>query len=66
MSTTPEHAENLPADDFVPTDELVRRQGALPITSVGGLVAGDDPFESDDEYADFLADLYSSRRSNVA
>jgi hypothetical protein len=23
----------------------------------------DDPFESDDEYAEFLTDLYASRRS---
>jgi len=52
-------------DDFVPTDELVRRQGVRPISSVNEL-ALDDPFESDDEYAEFLTDLYGSRRSAVS
>jgi hypothetical protein len=29
-------------------------------------LAFDDPFESDDEYAEFLTDLYESRRSAVS
>ncbi len=29
-------------------------------------LALDDPFESDDEYAGFLTDLYASRRSAVS
>ena len=58
MSTTPapEHGH-----DFVPTDELVRRQGVRPFRSAGDL-GWDDPFSSDDEYAEFLRDLYDSRR----
>ncbi len=52
-------------DDFVPTDELVRRQGVRPTSSVNELTL-DDPFESDDEYAEFLTDLYTSRRSAVS
>ncbi|MGH3566676.1 MAG: hypothetical protein ACRDRH_11715 [Pseudonocardia sp.] len=66
MITTPEQPEHMPADDFVATDELVRRHGARPIASVEELAASNDPFESDEEYAEFLADLYTSRRSGVA
>lgn len=53
-----------PVDDFVPTDELVRRQGVRPMSSVNEF-ALDDPFGSDDEYAEFLTDLYASRRSAI-
>lgn len=49
-------------DDFVPTEELIRRRGARPFGSVDDL-HGEDPFESDEEYEAFLADLYASRRS---
>jgi hypothetical protein len=52
MTSTPEHPERWPADDFVPTDELARRQGVKPI-------------KSDEEYEAFLADLYASRRAGL-
>ena len=61
-----EHPEQWPADDFVPTEELARRQGVKPITSVDDLAAEVDPFESDEEYEAFLADLYASRRAGLA
>ena len=48
------------------TEELVRRQGVKPITSVDDLAAAVDPFESDEEYEAFLADLYASRRAGLA
>ena len=66
MTSTPEHPDQWPADDFVPTEELVRRQGVKPITSVDDLAAVVDPFESDEEYEAFLADLYASRRAGLA
>jgi len=66
MSSTLEHPERWPSDDFVPTEELVRRQGVKPITSVDDLAAEVDPFESDEEYEAFLADLYASRRASLA
>jgi hypothetical protein len=66
MTSTPEHPEQWPADDFVPTEELARRQGIKPITSVDDLAAEVDPFESDEEYEAFLADLYASRRAGLA
>jgi hypothetical protein len=62
---TPEQSGRQPADDFVPTEELVRRQGVRPIVSAEEL-AGSDPFESDEEYAEFLADLYAYRRAGIA
>jgi hypothetical protein len=65
MTTTPEQPGDWPADDFVPTEELVRRQGIRPITSVDDLAAVEDPFESDEEFADFLADLYATRRADI-
>jgi len=64
VTSTSEQPEFRSVDDFVPTDELVRRQGVQPITSVNALVL-DDPFESDDEYTEFLTDLYASRRSAI-
>jgi hypothetical protein len=66
MTRTPEHPERWPADDFVSTEELARRQGVRPITSVDDLAAAEDPFESDEEYEAFLADLYASWRAGLA
>jgi hypothetical protein len=65
MTTTPEQPGGWPADDFVPTEELIRRQGIQPIISVDDLAAAEDPFESDEEFADFLADLYATRRADI-
>ena len=39
MTSTPEHLDNGSDDDFVPTEELARRQGVKPITSVDDLAA---------------------------
>ena len=66
VTATPEQPEQWPADDFVPTEELARRQGVKPIKSVDDLAAAVDPFESDEEYEAFLADLYASRRAGLA
>jgi hypothetical protein len=66
VTTTPEQPEQWPADDFVPTEELARRQGVKPIKSVDDLAAAVDPFESDEEYEAFLADLYASRPADLA
>lgn len=65
MTTTPERPDRWPVDDFVTTEELVRRQGVRPITTVDDLAAVEDPFESDAEYEEFLADLYGSRRADI-
>jgi hypothetical protein len=65
VTTTPPQPEPRPADDFSPTEELVRRHGARPIMSVNELAAGEDPFESDEEYEEFLADLYATRRADI-
>lgn len=65
MSSRSEPSKSWPADDFGTTEELVRRQGVKPIASVDELVHN-DPFESDEEYAEFLADLYTSRSSGLS
>jgi hypothetical protein len=65
VTSTPEHPEQSPSDDFVPTEELARRQGVKPIKSVDEL-AQPDLWESDEEYEAFLADLYASRRAGLA
>jgi len=65
VTATSEQSGSRPAEDFVPTEELVRRQGVRPIVSADEL-AGDDPFESDEEYAEFLAGLYAYRRAGIA
>jgi hypothetical protein len=66
VTSRPTHPEQWPDDDFVPTEELARRQGVRPIKSVEDLAATEDPFESDEEYEAFLADLYASRRAGLA
>lgn len=65
VTTTPEQLEHAPAEDDVPIEELARRQGVGPIVSLDEL-AQPDVWESEKEYEDFLADLYASRRSDVA
>jgi hypothetical protein len=66
VSTTPDRYRPSAFEDFVPTAELIRRMGVKPIASVDDLGAVEDPFGSDQEYADFLADLYACRRSDLA
>lgn len=66
MTTTPEQPGGSGRDDFVSTDELVRRSGAKPFTALDDLAPEHDPFDSDGEYADFLADLYASRRDRAS
>jgi len=49
----------------VPVEELARRQGVRPLASADELI---EPglMDSDEEHAEFLADLYASRRAEVA
>jgi hypothetical protein len=49
----------------VPVEELARQQGVRPLTSAEELI---EPglMDSDEEHAEFLADLYASRRAEVA
>ena len=49
----------------VPVSELARRQGVGPIISVDEL-ARPELFGSDEELADFLADLYAARHTGLA
>jgi hypothetical protein len=65
MNTTPEPAWSASAEDVVSTEGLVRRAGAKPFISLSDL-PGSDPFGDDAEYDAFLADLYASRRADVA
>jgi hypothetical protein len=61
-------AEHLPewgTAEHVPVAELARRQGVGPVGSVDEL-ARPDLFESDEELADFLADLYAARHTGLA
>ncbi|ODU05231.1 MAG: hypothetical protein ABS81_08175 [Pseudonocardia sp. SCN 72-86] len=63
MTTTTDQPGGHGPDDFVPTDELIRRSGVKQFTSLDGLAPEDDPFESDSEHTAFLADLYASRHA---
>ena len=54
-----------PAEDDLPIEELARRQAVKAVASLDEL-AQPDLWESDEEYEEFLADLYASRRSDVA
>jgi hypothetical protein len=54
-----------PAADEAPVEELARRQGVRPVESVDDM-ARPGLFDSDEEWEEFLADLYASRRSGLA
>jgi hypothetical protein len=65
VTITPDQPEHHPEENDLPTEELARRQAVSPVTSLDEL-AQPDLWESDQEYEAFLADLYASRRSDVA
>ena len=67
MTASAKHGSEWSEDD-VPTEQLARRQGVRPITSLDDLDALAHPelWDSDDEYEEFLEDLYASRRSDIA
>jgi hypothetical protein len=65
---TSNSADRLPewgTAEHVPVAELARRQGVAPVASVDEL-ARPGVFESDEELADFLADLYAARHTGLA
>jgi hypothetical protein len=64
-SSNAEQMPEWPTGERVPAEELARRQGVQPVTSVDDL-ARPGLFESDDELDEFLADLYASRRAGAA
>jgi hypothetical protein len=49
----------------VPVEDLARRQGVRPVASVDDM-ARPGLFDSDQDWEEFLADLYASRRSGLA
>lgn len=63
-----EHSESaqvpLAAED-VPVEELARRQGVRAVESVDDM-ARPGLFDSDEEWQEFLADLYTSRHAGLA
>ncbi|MFJ8832598.1 hypothetical protein [Micromonospora aurantiaca] len=65
MSTDAERNPDWPSTFHAPADELARRQGVEPVTSLDDL-ARPDLIESDEELDRFLADLYASRREGLA
>lgn len=65
MTVLGEQPEPTPTDDELTFDELAHRQGVKPGTSLSDL-AQPDLWESDEEYEDFLTDLYASRRASLA
>jgi hypothetical protein len=66
MTVNPEHGPEWSEEDL-PTEELARRQGVHPIASLEDLDALAHPelWDSDEEYEEFLADLYASRRASI-
>jgi hypothetical protein len=65
---TSNKADRLPewgSAEHIPVAELARRQGVGPVASVDDL-ACPELFDSDEELAEFLADLYASRHAGLA
>lgn len=59
MPTTPQE----PADGFVPAAAVTRRHGTRPVASVDDLAESEDPFDSDEEYEEFLAATFCLQAS---
>lgn len=57
--------EPVPTGDHVPLEQLFRQQGIRPVGSLAEL-AHPELWDSDEDYEAFLADLYASRRSDLA
>lgn len=68
MTSIPQQPSQWPAADEVSTEELARQQGIRPIASTEDIAALGHPdmFESEQEFQDFLADLYASRHSDAS
>ena len=68
MAATPGH-EPVPIprseEDELSTEELLRRQGVGPVEDLTEL-AHPELWDSDEEYEEFLTDLYASRRAGLA
>lgn len=63
-----EHTDWTPAPsaaDEASVEELARQQGVRPVESVDDMMRP-GLFASDEEWEEFLADLYASRRSGLA
>jgi hypothetical protein len=65
MSDSADRLPEWATAEHVPVAELARRQGVGLVTSVDEL-ARPGAFESDQELADFLADLYATRHTGLA
>jgi hypothetical protein len=65
MTRPDEHSHDQQDEAELPIEELALRQGVKPITSVLEL-SQPGLWESDEEFEEFLADLYASRRSDLA
>lgn len=74
MATTPEHepaawvpGQAGPAERLT-VDELARRLGVRPVRDVAELrdLARPELWDSEEEYEEFLADLYTSRRAGMS
>lgn len=63
--TSAEQLPPWPFEEHVSAAEQARRQGVKPIGSADEL-AVPGLFDDDEEYEEFLADLYASRRAGLA
>ena len=63
--TSAERRPPWPFGEHVSAAEQARRQGVKPLASADEL-AVPGLFEDDEEYDEFLADLYASRRAGLA
>jgi hypothetical protein len=62
--TSAERVPEWPQPDHPSIEELARQQGVRPIESVDQL-AVPGLFDSDEEWQEFLTDLYASRRADI-
>jgi len=63
-ASSADHGACRQESDQIPVEELARRQGVRPVRSVEEL-ARDGIFESDEELAEFLAEVRAMRHASL-
>ncbi|WP_086055205.1 hypothetical protein [Protofrankia coriariae] len=56
--------DGIPIEEGIPVEEVFRSQGVRPVGSLREL-AHPELWDSDEDYENFLADLYASRHSDI-
>jgi len=64
VTADPQHVPDQTRWEDLSTEELVRRSGVQPVTDIDAM-AHPELWDSDEQFEDFITDLYASRRTDL-